>query len=312
MEVEISVLIQQMIMFFTLIIIGFFSYKLKLLREPDLDGIGKLIIGVVLPLFIFTNIVNGATRGDLIETGPFIVCGFIMIAVRVLVGAVEAIMLGIKDPTKGVHIASAGFPNSGFMGYPLILVMYPNEAAVAIASYTIVDVFMAWTVGVLLTSPKSVQKKIDLKKIINPPMVAAVAGVVLVILGVKPSMDNMVWNTITAIGSTSKYVAMLYVGGLVGFVGITKLFERPIVFMLIPSLMISPLIVFFVLKFIGIISIQYVYILSLLAALPTAMVVTVQTKTSGSDSKYATSGLVVTTLASLVTIPIVMGFIMGV
>ena len=55
---QFNILLNQMLMFFTLIIIGFVAQKVKLLVNETIDGLSKLVVRLILPLMVFTTVVN--------------------------------------------------------------------------------------------------------------------------------------------------------------------------------------------------------------------------------------------------------------
>ena len=55
---QFNILLNQMLMFFTLIIIGFVAQRVKLLVNETIDGLSKLVVRLILPLMVFTTVVN--------------------------------------------------------------------------------------------------------------------------------------------------------------------------------------------------------------------------------------------------------------
>ena len=69
---QFNILLNQMLMFFTLIIIGFVAQKVKLLVNETIDGLSKLVVRLILPLMVFTTVVNGATISGIAQKFPFV------------------------------------------------------------------------------------------------------------------------------------------------------------------------------------------------------------------------------------------------
>lgn len=72
------------------------------------------------------------------------------------------------------------------------------------------------------------------------------------------------------------------------------------------KLIVVPLVVFFVVRMLGVLSNEELIVLSTLAMLPPMVIVSIMAAQSDSDAEYATAGIIVTTLLSMVTMPIVM------
>lgn len=303
---HIPVLINQILVFSSLLVIGFGAQKLGLMTKEVTDSISNFLVSIVLPAMVLTVSVSGGSREELFQMFPFLICSYLTILVLLLIGWFSGILLRLKEPTKGVHTAVVGFTNNGFIGYPLLLAMFPDTSPLAIAVFILVDTSTLWTIGQILTDPQ--KGKIDLKKLINPVNASFLIGIVMVLLGIQP--DNVFWDTLTEVGGISKYLAMIYIGAVIGSKSLKKLFHRPALFFLMPfKLILGPVCVFFLLKTIGIIDREHIMMLTILSMLPSMVIICILAKNNGSDEDYASGGLLVTTIASLFTMPMVMQFL---
>ena len=97
----------------------------------------------------------------------------------------------------------------------------------------------------------------------------------------------------TAVGGTCKYFALIYIGADIGRRGFKTLVEKPKVFLTIPiKLIIAPVVVFFLFKFIGVLSSEDLMMITILAMLPSMVVLCMLAADNGSDADYATAGLI--------------------
>ena len=159
--------------------------------------------------------------------------------------------------------------------------------------------------------PVLTQKEITLKSINfmnmlkNPPFIALILGIICISFKLHPS--GVAWDTMTAVGGTCKYFALIYIGADIGRRGFKTLVEKPKVFLTIPiKLIIAPVVVFFLFKFIGVLSSEDLMMITILM-----VVLCMLAADNGSDADYATAGLIVTTLCSMATMPLVMKFLMA-
>ena len=53
---QFNILLNQMLMFFTLIIIGFVVQRIKLLVNETIDGLSKLVVRLILPLMVLLRL----------------------------------------------------------------------------------------------------------------------------------------------------------------------------------------------------------------------------------------------------------------
>ena len=305
---QFNILLNQMFVFFTLIAIGFVAQRIKLLSNAVIDAMSSMVVRLILPCMVCTTVVNGATIEGVFSKIPFFVCSFLMIGILLVIAFVSSKLMRMRPPTSYINMAVIGFPNTGFIGYPLLLAMFPETGALAVAVYVIVDQVTFWSIVPVLTKPQISLKEISLKKLINPPFISLLVGLALIALNIHPS--NVAWNTITDVGSTSKFFALIYIGADIGRKGFKSIVKRPKVFLTIPiKLIIAPVVVFFVLKALGVLTSEELLMITTLSMLPSMVVVCMLAAQNGSDDEYATAGLIVTTLCSMVTMPLVMKFV---
>lgn len=305
---QFDILLNQMFVFFTLIAIGFVAQRIKLLSNAVIDAMSSMVVRLILPCMVCTTVVNGATIEGVFSKIPFFVCSFLMIGILLVIAFVSSKLMRMRPPTSYINMAVIGFPNTGFIGYPLLLAMFPETGALAVAVYVIVDQVTFWSIVPVLTKPQISLKEISLKKLINPPFISLLVGLALIALNIHPS--NVAWNTITDVGSTSKFFALIYIGADIGRKGFKSIVKRPKVFLTIPiKLIIAPVVVFFVLKALGVLTSEELLMITTLSMLPSMVVVCMLAAQNGSDDEYATAGLIVTTLCSMVTMPMVMKFV---
>ncbi|MEA4967548.1 MAG: AEC family transporter, partial [Bacteroidaceae bacterium] len=148
---QFNILLNQMFVFFTLIAIGFVAQRIKLLSDRTIDSMSALVVRLILPCMVCTTVVNGATMGGVIQKIPFFLCSFLMIGILVLIGFISSKLMRLEAPTSYINTTVIGFPNTGFIGYPLIIAMFPETGPLAIAVYIIVDQVTFWTIIPVLT-----------------------------------------------------------------------------------------------------------------------------------------------------------------
>ena len=307
---QFNILLNQMFVFFTLIAIGFAAQRIKLLNDMSIDALSSLVVRLILPCMVCTTVVNGATIEGVLDKIPFFLCSFLMIGILLVIAFISSKLMRMKPPTSYINMAVIGFPNTGFIGYPLLLAMFPETGALAVAVYVIVDQVTFWTIVPVLTKPQISVRDISLKKLINPPFISLIVGLVLIALNIHPS--NVAWDTVTNVGSTSKYFALIYIGADIGRKGFKSIVKIPKVFLTIPiKLIFAPIAVFFILRAIGVLTAEELIMITTLSMLPSMVVVCMLAAQNKSDDEYATAGLIVTTLCSMVTMPLVMKFITG-
>ena len=134
-------------------------------------------------------------------------------------------------------------------------------------------------------------------------------GIVLILLNVNLK-GFAPWDTLTAIGGTTKYFASLYVGMNLGRQGLKSIFIDKRIFLSTPfKLFVFPILAYLVFGKTGILSGDTLIILILFLSTPTGMAVPIIADMVKGDKAYATAGTLLNTLLCLVSIPLVMKII---
>ena len=177
-----------------------------------------------------------------------------------------------------------------------------------IALFTVVDQMILWTVGVSLTAPQeqstgmSVPAKI--KKMVNPAMVGIVLAVICIFLNVK--LPAPIHSALTKTGSVSTPLAMIYLGGIFCYTDIFKYLRKVEIYgTIILKMCIFPILFFYILKWIPGITHDIAVTMSVLSALPTMTSVAMLAQIQKSDDEYSAGMIFVTTLFSVVTLPLI-------
>ena len=303
---QINIVFNQIIIFTILMVIGFIAAKTDVLTRDVLNALSKLIVKIILPALIFSIIANsGVTAKEFSISGRFAGGVAACYALLILAGIVMSKLCKLEGKTANIFIALTTFGNMGFMGIPLIQAIFKEPVAqVCISIYTIVDMALLWTFGVYLCSrhEKNSHPLSAVRNMMNPTTVALLIAFVIMLL--KIPVPDLLLNTITGIGNTSKYLTLMYLGGSLAYVSVNQIIKKPSIFVLtIVKMMITPIIVYFLLGFF-LTQIPRT-ILTLIVGLPSMTTVAMTAAAYQSDVEYATEVIFVTTLASIVTIPIV-------
>jgi len=289
-----------------IMIVGFIAFKIKALPESVLPAISVFFTKVVVAAIIFFNTVNGATREEMINT--FFLTGIVAVTYGVLIFTMRFVSKALKltgDRAKVFPITFT-FGNVGFIGIPLLLSVFGQRAMVFVNMYAIIDLMCFWTYGYSQTFPAGHKFKLSantFKKMLNPPLVAIVLSVVLIFLGIRmPPIVNTALETVANAGMALPFI---YVGGMIATMKDSKLMRRFEIYVgIFIKMLVFPILVFIVMMALGI-NRDIGMVTAILFGLPTMAVVPMLAGANGSDEKYVTAIVLVTTVASLVTLTFV-------
>ncbi|MBS4959994.1 MAG: AEC family transporter [Clostridiales bacterium] len=308
MSGELSILVNQLLMFMTAIGLGFFGYRLRVITDIIADSLSSFVVKFMIPIMLVYIIVEDGTPEGILSALPVMGASFLLVMILLGLGIISASFMDLDIKERAAHICMIGFSNSAFFGFPIFRAMYPAKSANFIATFMLVDALTLWTIAPSILSG---EKRINWKKMVNGATIAAFIGIGMVFLRIKP-VDTIPWDAFRGIGQACKYIAMVYIGADLARKGIKDILQYPQALTVIPvKLLVAPFFVFVVMNSIfgGLIEIEYIMMLTILAGLPSMMTVVMIAKNNQCADGYATSALLTNTVVSMVTLPVVIGLI---
>ena len=301
------IVLNQIGIFLILIIFGILAVKFGILDEHSLGSVSKLVMRMALPAYIFINTAEGATRQGLAESLMVIPLAIALYLMLFLLSLLLEKVFHLKGNRGHVFRAIVMFGNVGFMGIPLVVELYPDTALLYISLFTILDQGLFWTYGVSLTKPVSEQKeKIsfkNLKNLLSPALVAIVGATVLVLLNIH--LPKLLTTTLSKLGTASMPLSLLYIGGMLSMTDVRKVLRCGELYAEIGLKMLVLPIVFFLVMKLCQVPADMAGTMTFLTGLPAINMVAMLSKNNGSDGDYAVCAVMMTTLACLVTLPLV-------
>lgn len=293
--------------FLILICLGILTMKVKIFDSHSLEAVSKLVIQVSLPSYIFINAISSATRQSLIDSLIVVPIAIILYVLFIIVSAIIEKVFRLQNNRKKVFRASLIFGNIGFMGIPLVTALYPDTALLYVSVFTIVDQVIFWTYGVLLTQPVTDSRQrispANLKNLLSPPLLAIVLAIIFIMTGIH--IPEVLSSALAAIGNTSMPLALVYIGGVLCTSDIRPVLKCGELYAgIIIKMIILPVVCYLFMTSMGITG-DMAGTLAFIIALPGIEMVPMLAKANGSDGDYAVCAIMITTMACLVTLPIV-------
>ena len=119
------------------VVIGYIVVRIGWFKPQDMGVLGQYVLNVALPALLF-NAVAGRDLGEVLRPGYLLVMaagGLATIAVAWLWFSATA----PDKPRRALAVMGASCPNSGFVGYPVLLLVLPDLAGVILALNFLVE-----------------------------------------------------------------------------------------------------------------------------------------------------------------------------
>lgn len=264
-----------------------------------------LIINIAVPFIILNGVLNseiteGVLRQVLIVFFVSILFNIFAVLISLLIGR----MLGFQWSLAKKLALLAAIGNTGFIGIPLAAAIFgPIGGLLAAVFDAGLDVVL-FSLGIyLLQSDQRFHFK-QLKALINLPLAAILIGLLFAISGLQAPV--LLKNLSSMLSSLAAPLAMLYIGFLLPpfFKKRGKIFFQELWYPLIMRLVFIPTISVLIIVAIPMDNfLQQLFVI--LTAMPTFMLATVLFSRYTNDEEKAVVTTVVSTLLSLLTIPLI-------
>ncbi|MBQ6998495.1 MAG: AEC family transporter [Clostridia bacterium] len=301
-----SVVVNQMLMLFFPVVIGYIIIKLGVVKEEFTKNLSSFIFNVTLPCAIISALQFDFDRQILIKSALLIVISAIIIVFSWIFGLGTAKILKAKHSSKSVIVYSLMFSNFSFMGYPIAQAFMGDEGLMYATMFTLPLYVMVQSWGVALINSEG-ERKFKATYILNAPLIAAVIGFILFLTGLR--FPTAIDGTISMLGSMTTPLAMVVVGLSLSAEPLKNAFTSIRFYVVaLLRLVVLPLIVFYVLKALNI-NIDICRVSAIITMMPVAANIIVTSATYGKDTTDPARAVLLTTVLSVITIPL-MGFIL--
>ena len=311
---QFTVVLDQLIGFAIMLVIGYICVRCKVYGEKTLEGICQLILKVGIPLMVFSNATAGATRDDLFESGVILVFQAVMYVL--LISSTWLIAKVMRLPVDRGHIFQAAFifGNVGFIGLPLLIALFPERGALFYSLMALLDQFLMWTYGVWLTRSERTRRERptaslaqQLRGLLSPGLVSVIVSLLVILIGIPIPED--INTPLHTVGSISTPLSLMYIGGLFALRDWKTTLKQPEVYVgIVVKMLIIPIVLFALLTFVppmlglGAMNADMVHAVTVVCAMPTMTALVMFAERERNMPEYAVGLVLVTTVASLLTL----------
>ncbi len=291
------IILKQIIVMFLIMGMGFVLFKKGLITKDGSKTLANLLIYIILPCVIINGFITERTADKIKELG----ISALMALAFLIVACVISRLVFKKYPIDNF---SSAFSNPGFFGIPLIIEAYSSEAVFFITAFIAFLNVAQWTYGVAVLKEEKI--KVNFKTIFTSPfIIGLMIGLVIFFTGVP--VPVVVKSTITAATNANTFVAMLVLGTYLAQADMKEVFLSPRLYLvsflrlvLIPA--VCMLSIFIVPN-----SYRELFTCVMIAcACPVGSNVAVYAQLYNKDYTYAVSAVTLSTIFSVVTIPLML------
>ncbi|WP_242663033.1 AEC family transporter [Clostridium acetobutylicum] len=295
--------LNQVLMLFLMLLVGIYASKMKYIDKKMNAGLSNLLLKITLPLLIINSFITMKFSKSVLNVGEDILLYTLIIHI-VLVLFSKFAYMKVNDAQKGISKFVTVFSNSGFMGYPVLRSIYGENGVFYCAIFGIILNLFMFSYGIMALKNTKGNSLKELKRAaVNPSIIATVIGFFIFILKIK--LPHLIALSINSVGSMTSPLSMIIVGIMLADINLSDLFKDKLVYILtIVKLLIVPAITFVVLKLLNA-NQTVIGVIVVLEAMPAASNAAVMSLQYGSDENVALKHIFITTVLSIIIIPLV-------
>lgn len=295
------VLLQQMGILFVYMMIGYVACKKEYFDQEFGKKLSWLVVNVANPMLAISAVVNNEeqiAKKDFYVTILLAICfyAFFLILAQILPR-----LIGVQNSDIGVYKMMTTFNNIGFMGFPVIAAAYGNGALIYAVPFSIMFNILCYTWGIQTLCGGG--EKGNWKRIINIGTISGIISIVLFFMQIP--VPKMICSLSAGLSNLTGPLSMLVIGISIAAMELKDLFTdvKLLKFALIKLLAVPVAAMLLVCQVIDNRLICEVFLVMM--ATPAASMCAILSQQYGGDYELAAKGVALTTILSVVTMPIV-------
>lgn len=305
---DIQALFEKLVVLFLILFIGFFCGKTGVMSVESNKSFSRLVAKLTNPMLVLASVMTDerlmtnleVLQMTLIAAG----CYVFLIASSLLLPR----LLHLKPNESGLYRFLYIFSNIGFMGYPLVRAMFGEGAMFHLTIFVLFFQFVCWSYGAQIMSGER-RFRLSWQILKTPSVLAALLAYAIYLSGIH--VPDIIADVVKTTGEITSPLAMLILGCALSQCAPRDVFAQPKIYLLaLIKQVLIPIAAYFVLRTF----VTDPLLLSLTVvvfAMPSATNATIFAYEYHGDERFAASGVFLTTLLSVVTIPCLMLLLFG-
>ena len=296
-------MVNTQLLLFLYMFCGFCISRAGIIREDNRTVLVRLLMDVAMPMMVLDAFNRPTTREEILSSVWVIVISLLGCVITGLIG----LMLWKNQPKnrKKVLMYASMFSNAGNAGLPIISLVFGPVGVFYASMYLIPPRILQWTVGLgLFVKP---EKGGWVKNVLLNPMVVMIyIGAFL--MATQWQIPGVFGTAISNLGDMTAPLSMILIGATLAHIDWKMLMDRSVLVTSLFRLIVFPLLFAVALKLCRVDELT-MNICVILLAMPVASNTAAMAERYGGDYVFASACVSVSTLLSILTVPVITWFI---
>lgn len=292
------------LLLFMIMLVGVVARKINVISKEGQASLTNLLIDIVLPSNIIASFSSHVENDNMAQNLMFaLVISVVIQAIAVIFGG-KLFSMFPKNKKDVMHYGLI-CSNSSFIGLPVADNIYGSIGVVYVSMFQLPIRVTMWTSGLALFT--SVDRKSAIKTILFHPCIVSM-GIGIIIMVFNPPLPAFATSTITYLSKCTIPLSMLIIGSILSECSIREIFDKSALYFSGIRLVVFPLIVFAVLKFLHIDDVL-LGVSVIMSGMPAGSTTAILADKYDGDGHYASKAVFVSTLFSIITVPLLCSII---
>lgn len=302
------IVLQQMAVLFIVMMIGFWAYKKDIIDSVTSKKLSSIVVNIANPAMILSGVIGDTSQikgRDLIVT---VTATLVLYLALLIAGTILPHLLRIPKKSIGTYRVMAVFSNIGFMGFPIISAVYGSGALLYASIFLIPYNILIYTYGIQMMK-QGEKEAFHWKKVVNIGVVFCIISIFLFITNI--SLPGWVESTITTLSGLTAPLSMMVIGASFATMNLKELFcDGKLLLFSVVKLLVFPIVGTLIAK-------QWIDnwalcgVIMIMLSTPVGSMTAMLAQEYNGDYALASKGVAITTILSVVTIPLVSAIVMN-
>ena len=288
--------------------LGYILVKKNILSHTGLDALSRLVIQIVFPALIITQLLHNFSFTLYPNWWIFPVISILITAVSLALGILLLKFIKLKN-NKLQFLSLVGFQNSGYLPLALAAAIFSGQDLSNIFIYIFLFLLgfdlVAWSLGIyLLTYEK--ESRFKLQHIFSPPVIASLSTLIFIALGLNKIVPSVLFKPVEMIGNCTLPLALMVVGGNIALVELKNINKKVLSVFLFGKLIILPALGLWIVLKLALPQL-FGFLIIMQLAMPSATSLSVIVRRYNREDALISQGIFFSHIISLITIPLFLG-----
>ena len=307
--------IESIIPIIAIIVLGYILQNRGWFGENFGANLSHLIMNIALPASIFVSVMKYLTFDKLLTLSEGLIYTFGAFVLTYISAYICVKLFNVRTGRRGTMINTFVNANTIFIGLPLNIALFGNEALPYFLIYYITNTISTWTLGIYLMTSDSksgknkASSKFDWKKLMPPPLIGFLVS--LVFLFFKIPIPGFATSTLTYIGNIVTPLSLIYIGITLAKAGLKTIkFDRDTIITLIGRFILGPVVMFAILSLTAKnMPTDEFKTFVVQSAAPALAVLPILASQGNGDVEFSTNVVTLSTILFIVVVPIVVSLL---